>query len=107
MTFHRVVSCMNKSTKIHVYAAVAAGLALSPIAAHAQTSPGTDTRGTTATSDATGTDVRGDRNDHHDYGWIGLAGLAGLAGLIRRRRDDRYDSAGSATKRSDFAGTRS
>ena len=96
---------MNKSTKLHIYAAVAAGLALSPIAAHAQTSPGNPGGGTTR-SDATGTDPRGDRNDHHDYGWIGLVGLIGLAGLLRRDQNDRYDTA-RGTKRSDLAETRS
>ena len=55
--------------------------------------------GTTTTSDATGTDARGDRNDHHDYGWIGLAGLLGLAGLMGRKRDDRYDTTSSGTRR--------
>ena len=98
---------MNKLIKLHVYAAVAAGLALSPIAAHAQTSPAVNARETTTTSDATGTDARGDRNNHTDYGWIGLAGLLGLLGLMRRSRGDRYDTASSATRRSDLAGTRS
>ena len=97
---------MNKLLKLHIYAAAAAGLALSPIAAHAQASPPATAGGTTTTSDVTGTDVRGDRNDHHDYGWVGLAGLLGLAGLMRRNRDDRYDTAGSRTRRSDLAGTR-
>jgi hypothetical protein len=107
MSLQHVISFMNKSIKLHVYAAVAAGLALSPIAAHAQTSPTGNARGITTTSDATGTDVRGDRNDRHNYGWIGLAGLLGLAGLMGRKRDDRYGTASSGSRRADLAGTRS
>jgi hypothetical protein len=107
MTFQTVIRVMNKTTKLHVYAAVAAVLALSPIAAHAQTSPSTNAGSATATSDATGTDARGYGNEHHDYGWIGLAGLLGLLGLMRRDRRDRYDTTGSSTRRSDLAGTRS
>lgn len=93
--------------KIHIYTAVAAGLALSPIAAHAQTSPTGNAGATTTTSEATGTDARGYGNEHHDYGWIGLAGLLGLLGLMRRDRRDRYDTTSNATRRSDLAGTRS
>jgi LPXTG-motif cell wall-anchored protein len=108
MSLQRVISFMNKSIKLHVYAAVAAGLALSPIAVHAQTSPTGNARGTTTMSDATGIDARGDRNDHHNYGWIGLAGLLGLAGLMgRKNRHDRYDTASSGSRRADLAGTRS
>ena len=97
---------MNKSIKLHVYAAVAAGLALSPISAHAQASPAATAGVTTTTSDAPGTDTRGDSNDHHDYGWIGLAGLLGLAGLMGRKRDDRYDTTSGGIGRSDPTGTR-
>ena len=107
MSSQRVTSFMNRSIKLHVYAAVAAGLALSPIAAHAQASPAATAGGTTTTSNATGTDARGDRNDHHGYGWIGLAGLLGLAGLMGRKRDDRYDTTRIGTRRSDQTGTRS
>jgi len=99
MSSQRVNRFMNKSIKLHVYVAVAAGLALSPIAAHAQASPAATAGGTTTTSDATGTYGRGDRNDHHDYGWIGLAGLLGLAGLMGRKRDNRYDTTSSGTRR--------
>lgn len=107
-SLQRVISFMNKSIKLHVYAAVAAGLALLPIAAHAQASPAANDRGTTTTtSDATANDTRGDRNDHHDYGWIGLAGLLGLAGLMRKSRDDRYDRSRSANDRADLTNTRS
>jgi hypothetical protein len=103
----RVISFMNKSIKLHVYAVVAAGLALSPIIAHAQTSPTGNARRTTTTSDATAADSRGDRNDRHNYGWIGLAGLLGLAGLMGRKRDDRYGTASTGSRRVDLAGTRS
>jgi hypothetical protein len=106
MSSQPVYHFMNKFIKLHVYAAVAAGLALSPIAVHGQASPAATAGGTTTTSDATGTDARGDRNDHQDYGWIGLAGLLGLAGLMGRKRDDRYDTTTSG-RRSDLAGTRS
>jgi hypothetical protein len=71
----RVIRFMNKSVKLHVYAALAAGLMLLPIAAHAQASPVATAGGTTTASDATSTDTRGDRTDGHDYGWVGLAGL--------------------------------
>ena len=98
---------MNKSIKLHVYAVVAAGIALSPIAAHAQTSPSGDAGATTTTADATGTDAPGYRTEHHNYGWIGLAGLLGLLGLMRRDRRDGYNAGNSATRRSDLAGTRS
>ena len=98
---------MNKSIKLHVYAVVAAGLALSPIIAHAQTSPTRNPRGTTTTSDVTAADARSDRNDRHNYGWIGLAGLLGLAGLMGRKRDDRYGTASTGSRRVDLAGTRS
>jgi hypothetical protein len=107
MSFEDVITSMNKLMKIHVYAAVAAGLALSPMAAHAQTSPSGNAGATTTTSDATGMNARGDRNDHSDWGWIGLAGLLGLFGLMRRDRTDRYDTTGSAARRSDVASTRS
>jgi hypothetical protein len=106
MSSQPVYQFMNKFIKLHVYAAVAAGLALSPVAVHAQASPAATAGGTTTTSDVTGTDARGDRNDHHDYGWIGLAGLLGLAGLMGRKRDDRYDTTSSG-RRSDVTGTRS
>jgi hypothetical protein len=102
-SLQHVISSMNKSIKLHVYAALAAGLALSPVAAHAQTSPTGNAGGTTTASDATGADTRGYRNEH----WIGLAGLLGLLGLMRRDRTDRYDKANSASRRSDLAGTRS
>ena len=92
---------MNKSIKLHVYAAVAAGLALSPIIAHAQTSPPATSR-----PDAAASAARGDRNDRHDYGWLGLAGLFGLAGLIRKNRHDRYDTDSRGSRRADLAGTR-
>jgi hypothetical protein len=105
-SLRRVISFMNKSIKLHVYAVVAAGLALSPIIAHAQTSPTGNARRTTTTSDATA-DARGDRNDRHNYGWIGLAGLLGLAGLMGRKRDDRYGTASTGSRRVDLAGTRS
>ena len=108
ISLQRVIWFMNKLTKFRIYAALAAGLALSPIAAHAQASPAATAAGTTTTmTDATGTDARGDRNNHHDYGWIGLAGLLGLAGLMGRNRDDRYEAANGRTRRSDLAGTRS
>ena len=97
---------MNKSVKLHVYAAMAAGLMLLPIAAHAQASPAATAGGTTTASDATSTDTRGDRTDRHDYGWVGLAGLLGLAGLMGRKRDGRYSTASSGTTRSDVTGTR-
>jgi MYXO-CTERM domain-containing protein len=104
MSLQPVYRVMNKLMKLHIYAAMAAGLALSPIAAHAQTSPSGDARGTTTTtSDATGSDAR---NDHPDYGWIGLAGLLGLLGLMRKRRDDRYDTATSDSRRADLSRTR-
>ena len=103
----RVIHFMNKLTKLRIYAAVAAGFALSPIAAHAQASPAATAGATTTTADTTGTDVRRDRNDHHDYGWIGLAGLLGLAGLMGRNSDNRYDTVNGRTRRSDLAGTRS
>jgi hypothetical protein len=93
---------MNKSVKLHVYAALAAGLMLLPIAAHAQASPAATAGGTTTASDATRTDT-----DRHDYGWIGLAGLLGLAGLMGRKRDGRYSTASSGTTRSDVTSTRS
>jgi len=108
MSLHDVITFMNKSIKLHVYAAVAAGLALSPIAAQGQTSPAGNTSGTTTTtSDVTGINARGDRDVHHDYGWIGLASLLGLAGLLGRKRDDRYDTASSGTRRADLSGRRS
>ena len=98
---------MNKLTKLRICAAASAGLALSPIAVHAQASPaGTTIGATTTTTDATSTDVRRDRSDRHDYGWIGLAGLLGLAGLMRNNRNDRYDTVGNRTRRSDLTGTR-
>ena len=108
MGLQPVYRVMNKLIKLHVYAAVAAGLALSPIAAHAQTSPAGNASGTTTTtSDVTGADARGDRDVRHDYGWIGLAGLLGLVGLLGRKRDDRYNTASSGTRRADLSGTRS
>lgn len=97
----RVISFMNKSIKLHVYAAVAAGLALCPIAAHAQTSPAAATRSDTAAADA-----RGDRDEHHDYGWIGLAGLLGLIGLIRKNRHNHYDTTSTGSRRPDLTSTR-
>jgi hypothetical protein len=106
MSLQPVYRVMNKLMKLYVYAAMAAGLALSPIAAHAQTSPTGNTGvTTTTTSDATGTNARGERDDHRDWGWIGLAGLLGLLGLMRRDRRDRNETASNATRRSDQAGT--
>ena len=84
---------MNKLIRFHVYAAMAAVLALSPIAAPAQTSPTGNARETTTLSDA-----RDDR--HTDWGWLGLGGLLGLLRLMRRDRRDRYDTTSSATRRS-------
>ena len=98
---------MNKSIKLHVYAALAAGLALSPIAAHAQTSPAANSREGITTSADAGRDERGNRNHYRDYGWLGLVGLLGLAGLIRKNRHDRYDTTSIDRRRSDLAGTRS
>jgi MYXO-CTERM domain-containing protein len=91
---------MKNSTKLHIYAAVAAGLALSPMAAHGQASPAA-TGAETTTYNSTTTDDRGDRREHHNYGWIGLLGLLGLAGLMRKNRDDvaRYNT--TTTRRSD------
>ena len=106
MSLQRVIAFMNKLIKLHVYAALAAGLALSPIAACAQTSPTGNIGRSATTSDVTGTDASGDRDDRPDWGWIGLAGLLGLIGLMRRNRGDRYDTAG-CTRRSDLAGTHS
>ncbi len=70
------------NTKKRLLAALCLGLALSPIAAVAQTTPETTTSATT-------TDDRGER---HDYGWIGLLGLLGLGGLIRKKDDTRFDT---------------
>ena len=102
VNLQRIVSFLNKSIKLHVYTVVAAGLALSPIAAHAQTSPAAATRSDTGTTDA-----RGDRNEHHDYGWIGLAGLLGLLGLMRKNRHNHYDTTSTGSRRPDLIATRS
>jgi hypothetical protein len=83
---------MKNNIKLRVLAAVAVGLALSPIAIHAQaTSPAATADTTTST---TTTDDRAIRHEHHNYGWIGLLGLLGLTGLMRKNRDhvERYET---------------
>jgi MYXO-CTERM domain-containing protein len=86
---------MKTTNRIRLIAAVCLAIALSPVAARAQISPGTSPATTTS---ATTTD---DRSEHHDYGWAGLLGLLGLAGLMRKRddtrRDVRYDTTASRT----------
>ena len=76
---------MNKLIRLHVYAAVAAGLALSrppqlTFKLHHLEIPG---RPPPLRPGVTGSDARGDRNDHRDYDSIGLASLLGL-GLMRK-----------------------
>lgn len=78
---------MKTNTKLRALATVCAALALSPLAALAQTSPATSPEMTP--SDTAMMSDRGDRQEHHNYGWIGLAGLLGLAGLMGRKHDDR------------------
>jgi hypothetical protein len=99
---------ITQKKKLCAYAAMAAALTLSPLAAFGQTSPATSpVTDTAATSQTTTTDDRGyGREHHHNYGWIGLLGLAGLAGLMRKRdnynrvdyterTDDRHSTAGA------------
>ncbi len=74
-------------------AAICIALALSPVAAFAQTSPAPTPPITTSTRVMTD-----DRDEHHDYGWIGLLGLLGLAGLMRKKHDDhRHDTTAGRT----------
>lgn len=82
-----------KNTKLQVVTAAAFALALSPLVAHAQTSPAATT-GETSTYNATTTDDRGMNREHYNYGWVGLLGLLGLTGLMRKRdgRVERYDT---------------
>ena len=75
----------NQTKKVCAYAAIAAALTLSPLAAFGQASPATSPE---TTSQTTTTD-RAPRNEHHNYGWIGLLGLLGLTGLMRKR--DNYN----------------
>lgn len=76
----------NKKKELCTYAAVAAALTLSPLAAFGQASPATSPTNDTATSSqTTTTDDRGYGTQHHNYSWIGLLGLLGLAGLLPKR----------------------
>ena len=90
---------MKNSTKLRLYALLAAGLALSPVAARAQASPAATTSETTTYNSTT--DDRGTQREHHNYGWIGLLGLLGLTGLMRRgtERRDVYET--TDTRRTD------
>jgi hypothetical protein len=97
----------NQHKKLCAYAAIAAALTLSPLAAFGQAYPATSPDAAT-TSETTTTDDRGARNEHHNYGWIGLLGLLGLTGLMRKRDNhDRVDYATRSDDRRSSAGTRS
>jgi glycerol uptake facilitator-like aquaporin len=100
----------NQKKKLCAYAAIAATLTLSPLAAFGQTSPATSpARDTATTSQTTSTDDRGyNRENHHNYGWIGLLGLLGLTGLMRKRDNyNRVDYTARTDDRRSTAGARS
>jgi hypothetical protein len=94
---------MKNSTQLRLLAGVAAGLALSPLAAHAQVSPAATAGETTTSSPVDTTGYRGERHEHHNYGWIGLLGLLGLTGLMRRG-PERREVYGTTTARSTDVG---
>ena len=97
----------NQKKKVCAYAAIAAALTLSPLAAFGQASPATSPAAAT-TSQTTTTDDRGVRNEHHNYGWIGLLGLLGLTGLMRKRDGhNRVDYVDRTNDRRSTVGTRS
>ena len=97
----------NQKKKVCAYAAIAAALTLSPLAAFGQASPATSTD-TATTSQTTTADDRGVRNQDHNYGWIGLLGLLGLTGLMRKRDShNRVDYAERTDERRSTAGARS
>ena len=100
----------NQKKKLCAYAAIAAALTLSPLAAFGQTSPANSPATDTATtSQSTTTDDRGySREHHHNYGWIGLLGLLGLTGLMRKRDNyKRVDYTERTDDRRSMAGVRS
>jgi MYXO-CTERM domain-containing protein len=101
----------NQERLLCAYAAIAAALTLSPLAAFSQAAPATSSPTDTATTSQTTTtdDGGGARHEHHNYGWIGLLGLLGFTGLMRKRdnnnrvgytdrTDDRLSTARTAAK---------
>jgi hypothetical protein len=99
----------NQNKKLCAYAAVAAALALSPLAAFGQASPATSPAIDSAATSQTSTDDRGyGRQNHHNYGWIGLLGLLGLTGLMRKRDNyNRVDYTARTDDRRSTTGVRS